>query len=196
MPTGWIIANGQFVGPGMTISGSWSGVDFAGADLTGANITSPVDISRANFTGVNLTGATFAWASGPGANFTGANLTSANFAGGSYAGAIFVNATFTGATLRASVDMSNTSMAGATFTGASAQFGVLMDANEHPSGVFPSAWGWGSTGANVTCAPGVVTDNWASCFPRPARPARGADTFVVGPNDPYVPSGSRNDALR
>ena len=58
-------------------------------------------------------------------------------------------------------------MEGANFTGVSAPFGVMMNPSGEPIG-FPSAWGVGSTGSNVTCAPGVVTNAWASCFPRVA----------------------------
>ncbi|MBM3665011.1 MAG: hypothetical protein FJW92_04370, partial [Actinobacteria bacterium] len=173
LPTGWIITSGQFVGPGVTISGNpdtgggWSGADFRGADLTGATISPYTDISWANFSGVNLTDATFTYASGQNASFAGANLTGANFQGGSFPSASFVNANFTNAALRAGVDMSNTNMSGANFTGAWAHFGVMMNPSAEPIG-FPSAWGVGSTGSNVTCAPGVVTDEWATCFPRVA----------------------------
>jgi uncharacterized protein YjbI with pentapeptide repeats len=188
-PAGWIGAGGQFVGPGVTLSGSFVGVDFRGANLSGVHFSRP-NLSWANFSGVNLTGAIFGgniWNQNTGfsganltnatfsytyfqsADFTGANFAGADFTGAQFAASTFVNANFTKAIFRDTVAFWGSTVSGANFTGASAPFGVLKKEPNPNAVVFPSIWGVGTTGTGVICGPGVVTDDWSTCFPPPPR---------------------------
>jgi Pentapeptide repeats (9 copies) len=153
---------------GVTLSGSFVGVDFRGANLSGANFSGP-NLSWANFSGVNLTNATFTYTYFQSADFTGANFAGADFTGAQFAASTFVNANFTKAIFRDTVAFWGSTVSGANFTGASAPFGVLKKQPDPNAVVLPSIWGVGTTGTGVICAPGVVTDDWSTCFPAPSE---------------------------
>ncbi len=79
-------------------------------------------------------------------------------------------------------------MSGSDFTGASNPFGVLTTPPSNPySFISAGIYAPGAVSNNVTCAPGVVTNDFATCFPAarafPLPPCDGG----AGAPDPFMP---------
>lgn len=165
-PTGWGAAGSVFAGPGANLAGvGFGGADFRGISLVGANLGGS-NSAWSNFSGVDLTGANLSHidaesATFDGANFTGVAFSSSDFTNASMVNAIFRNTTFSDDTSY----FSGANVSGADFTGARNHFGVLTT---QPSGQFwisAGIYGLGVISNGVTCAPGVVTNDFATCFP-------------------------------
>ena len=188
-PTGWGAAGSVFAGPGAKLAGvGFGGADFRGISLRGANLGG-ANAAWSNFTGVDFTGANISDMDAQFATFTGANFSGVTFLRSDFTSATLVNASFRGAIFSDDTSQfGGANVSGSDFTGASNPFGVLTQMPSDPysflsAGIYaPSA-----VSNNVICAPGVVTNDWATCFP-PARAFPMPRCLPgAGPVNPYMP---------
>lgn len=166
-PTGWGQVAGTFVGPGaQLVNGSFSGADFTHVSLRGANL-SAANVSSASFTGVDLSGANFADIDAQFAEFSGANLSGAGFTNSDFTNANMTNASFRGAVFYNTSWFQGATVSGSDFTGASNPSGVQTQPTDpnYYGFVDSGIYGVGTVSNGVTCAPGVVTNDFATCFP-------------------------------